>query len=77
MANYPIEKVELYTFWGGGGSEKVYVLYTHLNVDNYGWLLILQFKTHKFVNSLNMVHCLYSLQVSLKLVIIDTRTEIT
>ncbi len=21
---------------GGGGSEKVYVLYTHLNVDNYG-----------------------------------------
>ncbi len=26
-------------FEGGGGSEKVYVLYTHLNVDNYGWSL--------------------------------------
>ncbi len=29
-----------YTYFGGGvggqGSEKVYVLYTHLNVDNYG-----------------------------------------
>ncbi len=27
------------TFWGGGrgaGSDKVYVLYTHLNVGNYG-----------------------------------------
>ncbi len=22
-----------------GGSEKVYVLYTHLSVDNYGWPL--------------------------------------
>ncbi len=22
------------------GSEEVYVLYTHLNVDNYGWPLI-------------------------------------
>ncbi len=32
----------LFTFWereGGGGSEKVYVLYTQLNVDNYGWPL--------------------------------------
>ncbi len=27
-------------FEGGRGSEKVYVLYTHLNVDNYGWPLI-------------------------------------
>ncbi len=26
-------------FVGGGGSEKVYVLYIHLNVDNYRWPL--------------------------------------
>ncbi len=25
----------MYTLWGEKGSEKVYVLYTHLNVDNY------------------------------------------
>ncbi len=27
-------------FLEGRGSEKVYVLYTHLNLDNYGWPLI-------------------------------------
>ncbi len=32
-----LKNVDVYTFWGGaGGVEKVYVLYTHLNVDNYG-----------------------------------------
>ncbi len=31
-----LENVDVYTFWGGGESEKVYILYTHLNVDNYG-----------------------------------------
>ncbi len=30
-----LENVDVYTFWRG--HEKVYVLYTHLNVDNYGW----------------------------------------
>ena len=25
--------------FGGGGSEKAYVLYTCVNVDNYGWPL--------------------------------------
>ncbi len=29
-----LKNVDLNTFWGG--SEKEYVLYTHLNVDNYG-----------------------------------------
>ncbi len=29
----------MYSFLGGGASEKVYVLYTHLNVDNYEWPL--------------------------------------
>ncbi len=28
------KNVDMYSL--GGGSEKVYVLYTHLNVDNYG-----------------------------------------
>ncbi len=37
MANYPFEKMLIFTLFDGrGGSEKVYVLYTHLNVDNYG-----------------------------------------
>ncbi len=41
MANYLFEKCWCQHFlrrggWGGGGSEKVYVLYTHLKVDNYG-----------------------------------------
>ncbi len=30
-----LKNIDVYTFLGGGGSEKVYVLYTHLNVDNY------------------------------------------
>ncbi len=30
----------MYTpFEGGGGSMKVYIVYTHLNIDNYGWPL--------------------------------------
>ncbi len=29
-----LKYVDKYTFWGG--SEKVYVWYTHLNVGNYG-----------------------------------------
>ncbi len=36
MANYPFENVNMYTFCGEGWSEKVYFLYTHLNVDKYG-----------------------------------------
>ncbi len=28
------KNVDMYTFLGVGGSEKVYGLYTHLNVDN-------------------------------------------
>ncbi len=28
----------MYTY-RGGGTEKVYILYTYLNVDNYGWPL--------------------------------------
>ncbi len=36
-----LKNVDMYTFHEeGGGSEKVYVLYTHLNVDNYGRPLI-------------------------------------
>ncbi len=32
-----LKNVDMYIFWGGEeGSEKMYVLYTHLNVDNYG-----------------------------------------
>ncbi len=34
-----LKNVDVYTFWGERGSEKVYVLYTHLNVDNYRWPL--------------------------------------
>ncbi len=34
--------VDVYTFWGEG-FEKVYVLYTHLNVDNYGLPLTIIF----------------------------------
>ncbi len=32
-----LKNIDRYMVWGGEGSEKVYVLYTHLNVDNYGW----------------------------------------
>ncbi len=41
MANYPFEKYCYLYFLrvGGGGSKKMYVLYTHLNVNNYGWPL--------------------------------------
>ncbi len=31
-----LKNVDMYTFSEGMGTEKVYVLYTHLNVDNYG-----------------------------------------
>ncbi len=31
-----LKYVDVYTFWEGEGSEKVYVLDTHLNVDSYG-----------------------------------------
>ncbi len=34
-----LKNVDMYTLWGGGESEKLYVLYTHLNVGNYGQLL--------------------------------------
>ncbi len=56
MANYRFEKCWCVPFWGGGGYEKVYVLYTHLNVDNYGWPLTcraleaLFFETQKRLN---------------------------
>ncbi len=34
------KNVDVYSFFGGGrGSQKVYVLYTHENVDIYGWPL--------------------------------------
>ncbi len=37
-----LKNVDVYTFWWEGGvSEKVYVLYTHLNVDNNGRPLII------------------------------------
>ncbi len=40
MANYPFEKMLICTHLEEGGeAEKVYALYTHLNVDNYGWFL--------------------------------------
>ncbi len=43
MANYPFEKVLMCTlFEREGGSKKVYVLYTHLNVDNYGRALTIK-----------------------------------
>ncbi len=36
MASLLFKKAfDVYTLWGGGGSEKMYVLYTHLNIDNY------------------------------------------
>ncbi len=35
-----LKNVDVYTFGGGGGLRK-YVLYTHLNVDNYGRSLII------------------------------------
>ncbi len=34
-----LKNVDVYTFCGGMGSEKEYVLYIQLNVDNYGRLL--------------------------------------
>ncbi len=38
---YHLKNVDMYTLGGGGGeggvaSEKVHVLFIHLNVDNYG-----------------------------------------
>ncbi len=39
------------TFWEGGGSQKVYGLYTHENVDIYGWPLI-NLKISKCLNSI-------------------------
>ncbi len=34
-----LKNVDVYTFWGGEDYEKVYVLYTQLNVENFGWPL--------------------------------------
>ncbi len=34
-----LKNIDVHTFWGGGGSEKVYFVHTHLNVDNNGWFL--------------------------------------
>ncbi len=42
------KNVGLYTWRGGGrGSEKVYFLYTHENVDIFGWPLIWTTKSIK------------------------------
>ncbi len=57
---------------GGGGSEKVYVLYTHLNVDNYEWSLSIHLgmeicistgSFHRlmfFYNDLCILNCYYT-----------------
>ncbi len=38
---FETKNVGLYTWRGGGrGSEKVYCLYTHENVDIFGWPLL-------------------------------------
>ncbi len=37
MHIFYLKHFDVYTFCqGGGGSEKVYHVYAHLNVDNYG-----------------------------------------
>ncbi len=40
MGIFGIQKMLMCTlFWGGGGYQNVYGLYTHENVDIYGWRL--------------------------------------
>ncbi len=48
-----LKNVDVYSIFGRGeGSQKVYGLYTHENVDIYGWLLSL-LKIHKLFITIN------------------------
>ncbi len=50
----------MYTIWQESGSEKVYVLYTHLNIDNYGQPLKCNQKRTILLNPEHMSHLAFS-----------------
>ncbi len=53
------KNIGLYTWRGGGrGSEKVYCLCTHENVDIFGWPLIVVSIENKYCHRTSILHFL-------------------
>ncbi len=52
-----IKNVDVYSFLGGRGSQKVYGLYTHENVDIYGWPLRISYLIKGDLLIVGLVDC--------------------
>ncbi len=51
---FHLKNINVYTLCEGSGSEKMYVLYTDLNVDNYGSPLTSSIQRYYFTSKPNL-----------------------